>query len=275
MPLRRLYSQEERGVPLLTAFLQAARRGQEIVSCVSMELASVPASFFACSGIVQLNLSSNRLEQLPAELGLLTALTTLNLRCNLLCELPAQIGCLLALRSLDLSHNKISQLPLSMALLRSLNELDLSANRLRSVSALECVSFLGVRKMLLVDNPLEDALETVAAEKPRHALPFTVCCTAFFVSAVFSSSSFCLFFSVFWLQNVACVSPKSVPRLRITAGDGAPWEQCLRRYHRCRFQGSGARGARSNGDHDGTGQETSPGEADPIQAPDDSLRQRA
>jgi Leucine-rich repeat (LRR) protein len=160
---------------LLTCLVyKGAQAGRQTVSCVSVELARVPAPFFACNSITQLDLSTNRLELLPAELGLLVSLTRLNLRCNLLCELPVQIGCLQALRYLDVSHNQLVELPPSMAMLRSLEELDLSANCISSVSSLECVAYLGVKKLLLLDNPLDKPLDSLLVEKTRLALPVTV-----------------------------------------------------------------------------------------------------
>lgn len=92
-------------------------------------LTRVPPDVFEKTGLVELNLSGNRLTgAIPAEIRLLTALRVLDLSGNGMTGLPAEVGQLRELRTLDLSNNRLTGLPMELGQLTDLETLDLREN---------------------------------------------------------------------------------------------------------------------------------------------------
>jgi hypothetical protein len=90
---------------------------------------AIPASFGNLTGLISIDLSSNKLTSIPSSFGNLINLTDLELRNNLLAgPIPASFGNLTGLISLHLSYNKLTSIPSSFGNLINLAELDLESN---------------------------------------------------------------------------------------------------------------------------------------------------
>lgn len=83
--------------------------------------------------IINLNLSSNKIEKIPENINQLKKIKFLDLSYNNIEELPEEICELTELRTLDLTGNRISTLPKSFSNLKKLNQLNLNGNLLGDV----------------------------------------------------------------------------------------------------------------------------------------------
>ena len=97
------------------------------------QLASLPEWLGALTGLTSLNLGDNKLASLPEWLGALTGLTTLNLTGNKLASLPEWMGALTGLTTLSLGFNQLASLPESLGALTRLTTLNLTGNKLASL----------------------------------------------------------------------------------------------------------------------------------------------
>lgn len=95
------------------------------------KLQSLPASIGQLTNLLRLDLKHNQLETLPEEIGNLSNLYSLDLQYNALKTLPDSFEKLTLLAWLNLSHNKLSWLPASIGQLTNLLQLDLSYNQLQ------------------------------------------------------------------------------------------------------------------------------------------------
>lgn len=87
-------------------------------------------------GLVELDISRNRLTQLPPNLAMLNYLKILNVSANRLATVPAVLYHLGQLEVLNLSQNLITEIPSEMAIrLRRLKTLRMSANRIEHIEA--------------------------------------------------------------------------------------------------------------------------------------------
>lgn len=92
-------------------------------------LTKVPATVFNQTGLIELNLSDNKLTgALQAEIRHLQDLKTLDLSGNQFTGVPAEIGQLTSLEVLDLSNNQLTGLPNELGNLSNLKQLNLSGN---------------------------------------------------------------------------------------------------------------------------------------------------
>lgn len=110
-----------------------ARRRVVDVSFCQMTALPKQSAFFV--GLVELNLTSNRLCVLPDILGTLTKLQRLFLAHNRLSALPATLRNLSELRVLDLSHNGFRQVPGPIAGMTSLRKLNMQDNQVETLPA--------------------------------------------------------------------------------------------------------------------------------------------
>ncbi|KAK4764026.1 hypothetical protein SAY87_013464 [Trapa incisa] len=141
----------------------SAKKGTEELNLQNRLMDQVdwlPDSIGKLSGLLQLDLSDNRLLALPASIGGLSSLTKLDLHCNRLSELPETVGDLLSLVFLDLSGNQIATLPSNLGRLIRLEELNLSSNRL--VSLPDMIGSLVSLKILNIEtNDMEELPHTI------------------------------------------------------------------------------------------------------------------
>lgn len=87
-------------------------------------------------GLVELDISRNRLTQLPPNLAMLNYLKILNVSANRLAAVPSVLYNLGQLEVLNLSQNLITEIPSEMAIrLRRLKTLRMSANRIERIEA--------------------------------------------------------------------------------------------------------------------------------------------
>ncbi|KAI7887221.1 L domain-like protein [Lichtheimia hyalospora FSU 10163] len=87
-------------------------------------------------GLVELDISRNRLTQLPSNLAMLNYLKILNVSANRLATVPTVLYNLGQLEVLNLSQNLITEIPSEMAIrLRRLKTLRMSANRIERIEA--------------------------------------------------------------------------------------------------------------------------------------------
>ncbi len=97
---------------------------------------------FWCSGLRQLDLTSNRLTTLPREVGLVGTLQLLQLKDNRLTSLPQSLADLRDLRLLNVSQNNLQALPDEIGQLTALRRLDVAYNVLEvgvSVALCDCL----------------------------------------------------------------------------------------------------------------------------------------
>jgi len=110
-----------------------APSGGERLDLHGQGLTSVPKDIFDRTGLVELDLSGNRLTgALPAEIRHLQALRILDASDNDMTGVPAEIGQLKELRRLDLANNRLTGLPHELGQLSKLEVLDLRGNDISS-----------------------------------------------------------------------------------------------------------------------------------------------
>lgn len=127
-----------------------------------------PRKLFMLTELVQLDVSTNRLEFVPPELGALVALESINLSDNKIERLPSNIfGRWQCLESFLCSENNLSEVPDDLFGVTSLLHVDLSHNSLETIPPTICgltqLQFLQLSNNQISELPVEmsklDALE--------------------------------------------------------------------------------------------------------------------
>lgn len=96
------------------------------------QLSYLPANFeVLLSGLTDLSLRSNELNQFPLEITSLKQLVKLSLASNSLSYIPADISKLRHLEWLNLSSNTLDDLPIELARCKRLTHLDIQKNRFK------------------------------------------------------------------------------------------------------------------------------------------------
>ncbi|KAL2522150.1 Plant intracellular Ras-group-related LRR protein 4 [Forsythia ovata] len=120
----------------------------------------LPDSIGKLYGLINLDLSENRILVLPDTIGRLSSLEMLDLHGNKLSELPESIGDLLNLVHLDLSGNQLKTLPPTIGKLVRLQDLDLSSNGIMVLP--ETIgSLVSLKKLNVETNDIEEIPHTI------------------------------------------------------------------------------------------------------------------
>ncbi|CAI9753297.1 unnamed protein product [Fraxinus pennsylvanica] len=120
----------------------------------------IPDSIGKLFGLINLDLSQNRILVLPDTVGRLSSLEMLDLHGNKIGELPESIGDLLNLVRLDLSGNQIKTLPPTIGKLNRLQDLDLSSNGIKVLP--ETIgSLVSLEKLNVETNDIEEIPHTI------------------------------------------------------------------------------------------------------------------
>ncbi|XP_022868046.1 plant intracellular Ras-group-related LRR protein 4-like [Olea europaea var. sylvestris] len=120
----------------------------------------LPDSIGKLFGLINMNLSDNRILVLPETIGRLSSLEMLDLHGNKISELPESIGDLLNLVHLNLSGNQLKTLPPTIGKLVRLQDLDLSSNGIMVLP--ETIgSLVSLKKLNVETNDIEEIPHTI------------------------------------------------------------------------------------------------------------------
>ncbi|KAI9277720.1 hypothetical protein BC943DRAFT_176001 [Umbelopsis sp. AD052] len=124
------------------------------------QLSYLPANFeVLLSGLTDLSLRSNELNQFPLEITSLKQLVKLSLAGNGLTYIPADISKLRHLEWLSLSSNTLDDLPVELAKCKRLTHLDIQKNRFKALP--NCIAHLYSLEVLLCQK---NSISTIKLE---------------------------------------------------------------------------------------------------------------
>lgn len=123
------------------------------INLFNNKLLKFPESLTKCDGLLQLDISSNKMVEISPNIKYLTFLNEINLNKNQLTTLPYEFGDLKNLKSLYIRGNLLKEMPKSIAKLTSLENLDLSLNGLTSMP-IEISNLKRLKTLSLVGNPI-------------------------------------------------------------------------------------------------------------------------
>ncbi|KAI8577530.1 hypothetical protein K450DRAFT_251298 [Umbelopsis ramanniana AG] len=125
------------------------------------QLSYLPANFeVLLSGLTDLSLRSNDLNQFPLEITSLKQLVKLSLAGNGLTYIPADVSKLRHLEWLSLSSNTLDDLPVELAKCKRLTHLDIQKNRFKAIP--NCIAQLYTLEVLLCQKNSISALKLEA-----------------------------------------------------------------------------------------------------------------
>lgn len=131
----------------------------------SNKLEELPTAICRLTKLKLLDISNNRIEELPETFFTLTELQTLLAGNNLLSSLPDGIEALEHLTTLNLSHNEFSDFPVIVCSMKGLMTLNLSDNKIVDISP--DVEGLHSLKLLDLSNNLIKVIPAEVADCPK------------------------------------------------------------------------------------------------------------